>query len=1197
MKIVSSEGDTAGSGQADNPDRLASRVAHLYATDPQFRAAEPIPAVSEAARRPGMRLAPALRTLVDGYADRPALGQRAREPLTDAVTGRTTTRLLPEFETFSYREVWARVSAIASAWRHDARHPVNAGDFVATVGFASPDYLIVDLVCAYLGLVTVPLQHNAPASRLTPIIAEVAPRVVAVSAEYLDLAVESALNSASLRHLAVFDYQPEVDDHREKLEAARRRLRDAGMSVIIETLDDVVARGKTLPPEPEYTGGSDDRLAMIMYTSGSTGAPKGAMYTERMLTNLWTTRQLQTTTPVFNVNFMPLNHVGGRLPLIFSFLAGGTSYFVPESDLSTLFEDWALVRPTEIGLVPRVVDMLFQRHRTAVDGRVAAGVDPAVAEVVATAELREKLLGGRVLGGLVTTAPLAGEMKAFLDSVLDVHITDGYGLTEVGMITKDNTVVRPPVLDYKLVDVPELGYFRTDKPYPRGELLVKTQTATAGYYKRPDVTAAAFDADGYYLTGDVMAEVAPDRLVYVDRRNNVMKLAQGEFVAVAHLEAVFVAAALVRQIFVYGNSERAGLLAVIVPTPDALAKFGDVDALKAALHDSLQQSARGAELQSYEVPVDFLIELEPFSTDNGLLSGVGKLLRPNLKAHYGGRLEQLYTDLADARDDEIRALRATAAGLPVADILPRAAKALLGSAAAEDDPDAHFTDLGGDSLSALTFSNLLQELFGVEVPVGVIIGPATNLRELANYIEAERATRTGRPTFATVHADRTAAVSALDLTLGKFVDARTLADAPSRPHTTGQPNTVLLTGANGWLGRFLTLQWLERISQTGGRLITIVRGRDEADARARLTSVFDSGDPELLRRFHELAAGHLEIVVGDIGRQDLGLDPATWARLADTVDLIVHPAALVNHVLPYDQLFGPNVVGTAELIRLAITTRIKPITYLSTVAVAMTVAPGEFTEDGDIRTISPLRPIDNTYANGYATSKWAGEVLLRQAHDLCGLPVAVFRSDMILAHTRYTGQLNVPDAFTRLITSLLATGLAPASFYETDAAGNRQRAHYDGLPVDFVAEAIATLGEQTSGGFHSFDVMNPYDDGVSLDVFVDWLIDGGHTITRIDDYQEWLTRFETALTALPEKQRSHTVLPLLHAYRTPQAPLLGAPAPTDLFHTAVRDARVGPDSDIPRISRELVEKYVTDLQNLGLLSNDNPSTASESRIS
>ena len=91
-----------------------------------------------------------------------------------------------------------------------------------------------------------------------------------------------------------------------------------------------------------------------------------------------------------------------------------------------------------------------------------------------------------------------------------------------------------------------------------------------GYYKRPEVTAEVFDADGYYRTGDVMAEIEPDRLEYVDRSKNVLKLSQGEFVAVANLEAVFAGAPLVRQIFVYGNSERPSLLAVIVPTPDAL---------------------------------------------------------------------------------------------------------------------------------------------------------------------------------------------------------------------------------------------------------------------------------------------------------------------------------------------------------------------------------------------------------------------------------------------------------------------------------------------------------------------------------------------------------------------------------------------------------------------------------------------------
>ncbi|MGC7215494.1 SDR family oxidoreductase, partial [Mycobacteroides abscessus subsp. massiliense] len=94
------------------------------------------------------------------------------------------------------------------------------------------------------------------------------------------------------------------------------------------------------------------------------------------------------------------------------------------------------------------------------------------------------------------------------------------------------------------------------------------------------------------------------------------------------------------------------------------------------------------------------------------------------------------------------------------------------------------------------------------------------------------------------------------------------------------------------------------------------------------------------------------------GDPNLGLDADTWQRLADTLDVIVHPAALVNHVLPYNQLFGPNVVGTAEIIKLAITTKIKPATYLSTVAVAAYVDPTTFDEESDIRLISAVRPVD-----------------------------------------------------------------------------------------------------------------------------------------------------------------------------------------------------------------------------------------------
>jgi fatty acid CoA ligase FadD9 len=1157
-------------------------IPHIKTTDlPMLTAREE---VIDAARRPGLRLAEILQTLVEGYADRPALGQRAREVVLDPATGRTTTRLLPSFETIRYGDVWRRVRAVAAAWRRDEASPVNPGDFVATVGFASPDYLTVELVCGYLGLVLVPLQHNAPVSQLRPIIAEVEPRVLAVGAAYLDVAIESVLDSASLRHVIVFDYDPRIDDHRENLERSHRRLAEAGMPVLLDTLDEVIQRGRQLPPEPFDTGGTDERLAMILYTSGSTGAPKGAMYTERMLARFWTASIAESETAVFNVNFMPLNHGFGRVPLVVSFLTGGTSYFVAESDLSTLFDDWALVRPTHLVLVPRIVEMLFQRYRSAVDRRALEGGDIGAAEAEAAAELRDELLGGRVLGALIGTAPLSAELAAFLGSCLDVHVTDMYGLTEVAPVFMDGIITRPPVIDYKLIDVPELGYFITDKPHPRGELLVKSASTTPGYYKRPEITAEVFDDDGYYRTGDVMAEIASDHLVYVDRRKNVLKLAQGEFVAVANLEAVFAAAPLVRQIFVYGNSERSYLLAVIVPTAEALERFGsDTGGLKAALRESLQQTAKTAELQSYELPADFLIETEPFSADNGLLSGVGKNLQPKLKDAYGARLEQLYAELAAAQVDELRALRQAAATQPVLDTVIGAARAVLGSPDAEVDADAHFTDLGGDSLSALTFSTLLAELLGVEVSVGVIVSPAANLGQIADYVEAERRNGSTRLTFASIHGQSETTIYASDLTLEKFIDAKTLAVAKTLPRFIGEPHTVLLTGANGYLGRFVTLEWLQRLSDTGGTLITIVRGSDADAARARLETAFDSGDPHLMRRFRELAAEHLEVIAGDIGEPNLGLDHTTWERLARSVDLIVHVGALVNHVLPYEQLFAPNVVGTAEVIKLAISSRIKPVTYMSTVAVAMAIAPDGFVEDGDIRAISPMRPIDDSYANGYANSKWAGEVLLREAFDRCGLPVAVFRSDMILAHSQYAGQLNVVDNFTRLLSSLLATGIAPESFYQTDAAGNRIRAHYAGLPADFVAEAVTTLGKQVTDGFRSFDVENPHDDGISLDTFVDWLIDAGHKIQRIDDYNNWLTRFETALKALPEKQRQQSVLLLLAAYREPEKPLRGAPIPTEVFHAAVRAAKVGADKDIPHLSAALIDKYVADLHHLGLI--------------
>ncbi len=137
----------------------------------------------------------------------------------------------------------------------------------------------------------------------------------------------------------------------------------------------------------------------------------------------------------------------------------------------------------------------------------------------------------------------------------------------------------------------------------------------------------------------------------------------------------------------------------------------------------------------------------------------------------------------------------------------------------------------------------------MDVPVGVIIGPSADLASLANYVEAERASGGRRPTFAKVHGAGATSIAAGDLTLDKFLDTADLRAAASAAPATDQVSTVLLTGANGYLGRFLALEWLQRLSGSGGRLIVLLRGDDAESARRRLERAFETGDASFAQPF------------------------------------------------------------------------------------------------------------------------------------------------------------------------------------------------------------------------------------------------------------------------------------------------------------------------------------------------------------
>lgn len=1164
--------------------RFAGKVLEMMKTDAQLQALMPKQEIFDALLDPKKSYWQIIDTALTGYAQRPSLGERAYKVAVDPETGRRQREYLPRFDTISYYELQNRIKGLANTWRHHEQHRVAPGEFVCILGFTSRAYTIVDLACAYAEAVSVPLQSTLAGADLDGIFADTAPTAVAAVVDDLALAARLAGTHKSIRSIIALDCDMRIDSDREKFEAAQTELEQKRSKAKIATLADLIAYGAFKPFEPLPANPEGrERMAVLLHSSGSTGKPKGAILPERMCISSWDPGMMA---PVVRVCFAPLNHLVGRNQVFFTLARGGTGYFTTLPDLSLLYEDIRLTRPTELMTFPRALEMIHRHYLSeVVRRRAASGGDVKEIGAQVKAEMRHTYLGDRIAHLLVGSAPTTPEIQEFIKDCFQVGLVDGYGSTETGgSVTIKDRIMRPPVTEYKLRDVPELGYYTTDKPYPRGELCIKTNLASPGYFKRPEATAGMFDEDGFILTGDIMEERGPDHVVYIDRRNDVLKLSQGEYVAIGALGNAFEnGTRVIHQMYAYGNSARSYVLAVIVPNmqvvKNRLGANPSEAEIRTLIRNELKAVARADNIRSFEVPRDFILEMEPFTHENGLLSSVHKRLRPALKKKYGELLEQLYADLERKQNEELMALQDRDSKMTVVQKVGKALEAMLGIEDVDVTQPLSFNDLGGDSLGATAFSALLHDIFGVSLPVNTILSPAGNAKKWAQAIEAALNTDTkAQPTFESVHGKDATTISASDLDLPAFIDAETLANAPLEPPVE-VAHTVLLTGATGFMGRFLCLEWLERLAPLGGKLICMVRAASPEAARGRLETMFGAADPALNERFKALAGKHLEVVVGDCADPGLGLDPAEFARLAAEVDHICHPAALVNHVLGYEALFGANVVGTAELVKLALTTRQKGIDFISSVATTHLLEQNAGNDED-----TPLRPkitLSNRYASGYGASKWGGEQLLHHAHRRYGLPVNIFRGDMMLANRRYHGQINLPDVFTRLLYSVVTTGIAPKSFYQLAADGSRQSAHYDGLPVDFIAAAVVAICAQPTRAIRTFHVLNHHvDDGMSLDQFVDWIEEAGYAVKRIPGHSEWFRQFEGRLRALPEDKRQRSSINVLASLSRPY-PAHERMFGSKHFQAEVRKLPCGPE--VPHLDQAFILKCLDDMRRLGLI--------------
>lgn len=350
--------------------------------------------------------------------------------------------------------------------------------------------------------------------------------------------------------------------------------------------------------------------------------------------------------------------------------------------------------------------------------------------------------------------------------------------------------------------------------------------------------------------------------------------------------------------------------------------------------------------------------------------------------------------------------------------------------------DDDFFELGGHSLLAVGLMARLQQATGLKLPFDILFQSPT-VAELARSVTI--AHEKGLDT-----ALKNAAAS--DPKSEVVLDDSIRPESPLANHTS-EPSDVFLTGVTGFLGAFLLN---EIISQTGAKVCCLVRASSYEDGMERIKRNLDS-----YSLWNESMNDSIIPVAGDLSQPLLGLTREQFEELSSRVGMIYHNGAWVNWIYPYSALKATNVLGTQEVLRLASLGRIKPVQYISSVAV---FDSRSFHNAKVMREQDDLSESEGFYT-GYGMSKWVAERMVEIAGSR-GIPISIYRPAYVAGHSR-TGACNEKDFIYRVIKSCVQLGMAPNGNSKVNIA-----------PVDYVSKALVRLSMRKDSAGKVFHLVN-----------------------------------------------------------------------------------------------------------------------------